>query len=139
MEVSYLDMIQVWNHFVNLIKIISIWLDAGIVSGAMLLIEDDENLAPVSTIWKEMIVSATVATAWLFSLIGAPATQRSKAKKYQWNIFQKENTNLEGLVVNRWSLQQVCYLLLVRSSWLRCLHLKQFCWLEEWLVIARNL
>jgi hypothetical protein len=47
--------------------------DTGVVSGAMLLIEDDPRIAP-NTLWKELIVSATVGAAWLFALIGGPLT-----------------------------------------------------------------
>ena len=43
--------------------------DTGVVSGAMLLIEDDPDIKP-DTLWTELIVSATVGAALLFSLIG---------------------------------------------------------------------
>ncbi len=48
--------------------------DTGVVSGAMLLIEDDPRIKP-NTFWKELIVSATVGAAWLFALVGGPMTQ----------------------------------------------------------------
>lgn len=47
--------------------------DTGVVSGAMLLIEEDPRISP-NTFWKELIVSATVGAAWLFALIGGPTT-----------------------------------------------------------------
>ena len=48
--------------------------DTGVVSGAMLLIEDDPEIQP-NTLWKELIVSATVGAAWLFALIGGPSNE----------------------------------------------------------------
>ena len=48
--------------------------DTGVVSGAMLLIEDDPDIQP-NTLWKELIVSATVGAAWLFALIGGPMNE----------------------------------------------------------------
>ena len=48
--------------------------DTGVVSGAMLLIEDDPDIQP-NTLWKELIVSATVGAAWLFALIGGPSNE----------------------------------------------------------------
>jgi len=48
--------------------------DTGVVSGAMLLIEDDPEIKP-NTLWKELIVSATVGAAWLFALIGGPSNE----------------------------------------------------------------
>merc|ERR1712012_688514 len=48
--------------------------DTGVVSGAMLLIEDDPEIQP-NTLWKELIVSATVGAAWLFALIGGPINE----------------------------------------------------------------
>ena len=48
--------------------------DTGVVSGAMLLIEDDPDIKP-DTLWKELIVSATVGAAWLFALIGGPSNE----------------------------------------------------------------
>ena len=36
--------------------------DTGVVSGAMLLIEDDPNINPDTT-WKELIVTSTVSTS----------------------------------------------------------------------------
>lgn len=41
--------------------------DTGVVSGAMLLIHDEFNL---NNLWHEMIVSATILAAWIFSLCG---------------------------------------------------------------------
>lgn len=41
--------------------------DTGVVSGAMLLIQDQFHL---SDIWYEAIVSVTIAAAWIFSLVG---------------------------------------------------------------------
>jgi len=49
--------------------------DTGVVSGAMLLIEDDPNINPDTT-WKELIVTSTVAFAWAFSLIGGPFSEK---------------------------------------------------------------
>ena len=50
------------------------------MSGATILLEEDPQISseedPLTTIWKQLIVSATIAMAWLFSLIGAPATQK---------------------------------------------------------------
>ena len=48
--------------------------DTGVVSGAMLLIEDDPDIHP-DTFWKELIVSATVGAAWLFALVGGPCNE----------------------------------------------------------------
>lgn len=48
--------------------------DTGVVSGAMLLIEDDPDIKP-DTLWTELIVSATVGAAWLFALIGGPCNE----------------------------------------------------------------
>jgi len=48
--------------------------DTGVVSGAMLLIEDDPKMN-INTEWTELIVSATVGAAWLFSLIGGPCNE----------------------------------------------------------------
>ena len=49
--------------------------DTGVVSGAMLLIEDDPDIQLSDTVWTELIVSATVAAAWLFALIGGPLNE----------------------------------------------------------------
>jgi len=49
--------------------------DTGVVSGAMLLIEDDPRINP-NTTWKELIVTSTVAFAWAFSLIAGPVSER---------------------------------------------------------------
>jgi len=49
--------------------------DTGVVSGAMLLIEKDPDINP-STVWKELIVSSTIAFAWLFSLVGGVVSER---------------------------------------------------------------
>ena len=46
----------------------------GVVSGAMLLIEDDPKIN-TNTEWTELIVSATVGAAWLFALIGGPCNE----------------------------------------------------------------
>ena len=48
--------------------------DTGVVSGAMLLIEDDPSIN-TNTEWTELIVSATVGAAWLFALIGGPCNE----------------------------------------------------------------
>ena len=40
----------------------------------MLLIEDDPKIN-INTEWTELIVSATVGAAWLFSLIGGPCNE----------------------------------------------------------------
>ncbi|XP_045605756.1 proton myo-inositol cotransporter isoform X2 [Procambarus clarkii] len=45
--------------------------DTGVVSGAMILIREEFEL---NTIWHEVIVSATIAAAWLSALIAGPAT-----------------------------------------------------------------
>ena len=58
------------NNFWNKICIIV----SGVVSGAMLLIEDDPKIN-INTEWTELIVSATVGAAWLFSLIGGPCNE----------------------------------------------------------------
>lgn len=47
--------------------------DTGIVSGSMLLIRDVYNL---STIWQELIVSATIGAAALFSLVAGVLSDR---------------------------------------------------------------
>ena len=39
----------------------------GVISGAMLLIEEDERIEP-NTLWKELIVSATVRAFYLTNL-----------------------------------------------------------------------
>ncbi|XP_045164785.2 proton myo-inositol cotransporter-like [Mercenaria mercenaria] len=52
--------------------------DTGIISGSMLLIGDNWNL---STIWKELIVSATVGAAALFALIAGYLTDCIGRKK----------------------------------------------------------
>lgn len=39
-----------------------------------MLIEDDPRIQP-NTLWKELIVSATVGAAWLFALIGGPCSE----------------------------------------------------------------
>ncbi|XP_059083872.1 proton myo-inositol cotransporter-like isoform X2 [Tigriopus californicus] len=49
--------------------------DTGVISGAMLLIEEDPRIHP-TTLWKELIVSATVGAALLCSLIGGPLCER---------------------------------------------------------------
>ncbi|XP_064098600.1 proton myo-inositol cotransporter-like isoform X2 [Macrobrachium nipponense] len=45
----------------------------GVVSGAMILIKKEMNL---STLWHEIIVSATIASAWLSALIAGPTTNK---------------------------------------------------------------
>lgn len=52
--------------------------DTGIISGSLLLIGDNWNL---STIWKELIVSATVGAAAVFSLIAGFLTDWLGRKK----------------------------------------------------------
>ncbi|KAK3102302.1 hypothetical protein FSP39_010349 [Pinctada imbricata] len=52
--------------------------DTGIVSGSMLLIRDDFQL---STIWQEIIVSATIGAAALFSLVAGSLVDRFGRKK----------------------------------------------------------
>jgi SP family myo-inositol transporter-like MFS transporter 13 len=52
--------------------------DTGIISGSMLLIGDNWKL---STIWKELIVSATVGAAALFALIAGYLTDCLGRKK----------------------------------------------------------
>lgn len=52
--------------------------DTGIISGSMLLIGDNWHL---STIWKELIVSATVGAAALFALIAGYLTDCLGRKK----------------------------------------------------------
>lgn len=47
--------------------------DTGIVSGAMLYIGDHFELSPV---WKEWVVSSTVAAAWIASIISGRATDK---------------------------------------------------------------
>ncbi|KAA0201544.1 hypothetical protein HAZT_HAZT005437 [Hyalella azteca] len=47
--------------------------DTGVVSGAMLLVRHDFNL---STAWHEIIVSGTIAAAWVAALAAGPATDR---------------------------------------------------------------
>jgi len=41
----------------------------------MLLIEDDDRIDP-NTVWKELIITATVGAAWLFALIGGDLCER---------------------------------------------------------------
>lgn len=52
--------------------------DTGIISGSLLLIGDNWSL---STIWKELIVSATVGAAAVFSLIAGFLTDWMGRKK----------------------------------------------------------
>ncbi|WAR25225.1 MYCT-like protein [Mya arenaria] len=52
--------------------------DTGIISGSMLLIGDNWNL---TTIWKELIVSATVGAAAIFALIAGYLTDWIGRKK----------------------------------------------------------
>lgn len=47
--------------------------DTGVVSGAMILVREDFKL---STVWHELIVSATIAAAMLAALVAGPATDR---------------------------------------------------------------
>ncbi|XP_053635984.1 proton myo-inositol cotransporter isoform X2 [Cherax quadricarinatus] len=47
--------------------------DTGVVSGAMILVREEFKL---STVWHEVIVSATIAAAWLSALIAGPATDK---------------------------------------------------------------
>lgn len=52
--------------------------DTGIISGSLLLIE---NVFKLSTIWKELIVSATVGAAAIFALIAGFLTDYIGRKK----------------------------------------------------------
>ena len=52
--------------------------DTGIVSGSMLLIKDDFQL---STLWQEVIVSATIGAAALFSLLAGFLVDQIGRKK----------------------------------------------------------
>lgn len=52
--------------------------DTGIISGSMLLIE---HVYQLSTIWKELIVSATVGAAAIFALLAGPLTDYIGRKK----------------------------------------------------------
>lgn len=47
--------------------------DTGIVSGAMIYVRDQFDL---NDIWQEAIVSITLLTAWMFSIISGPLTER---------------------------------------------------------------
>lgn len=55
-----------WMTFVATIGGFLFGYDTGIVSGSMLLIRDVFSL---STLWQQLIVSGTVATAAIFSLV----------------------------------------------------------------------
>ena len=52
--------------------------DTGIVSGAMLFIRPAMHL---SNLWHELIVSGTIASAWMFSLCGGYLTDRFGRRK----------------------------------------------------------
>jgi MFS transporter, SP family, solute carrier family 2 (myo-inositol transporter), member 13 len=45
--------------------------DTGIVSGAMIFIRDEFEL---NSLWQELIVSATIAAAWIFSVVSGQVT-----------------------------------------------------------------
>ena len=47
--------------------------DTGVVSGAMVFIKDQYKL---DSVWQELIVSATIFTAWIFSMIAGYVTDK---------------------------------------------------------------
>ena len=47
--------------------------DTGVVSGAMVFVKDQYDL---NSLWQELIVSATILTAWLFSMLSGYITDK---------------------------------------------------------------
>ena len=81
--------------------------DTGIISGSMLLIGDNWSL---TTIWKELIVSATVGAAAIFALIAGYLTDYIGRKKVVMiasviftigAVIMGASTNKEMLLVGR--------------------------------------
>uniref|UniRef100_A0A7E4VX81 MFS domain-containing protein n=1 Tax=Panagrellus redivivus TaxID=6233 RepID=A0A7E4VX81_PANRE len=50
--------------------------DTGIISAAMLYLQNNEDIQPISNIWKELIVSVTPAFAGVGAVLAAPAADR---------------------------------------------------------------
>uniref|UniRef100_A0A1I7VYV5 MFS domain-containing protein n=1 Tax=Loa loa TaxID=7209 RepID=A0A1I7VYV5_LOALO len=55
--------------------------DTGIVSSTMLYVEHNAGMRPMSTLWKELIVSITPGTAVIGSLFAGPASDHFGRKK----------------------------------------------------------
>lgn len=67
------------SKFIYLVTLISavggflFGYDTGVVSGAMLLLKDEFELDPT---WQELIVSSTIAAAWIFSILAGFLTNK---------------------------------------------------------------
>ena len=77
--------------------------DTGVVSGAMVLVRKDFRL---DDIWHEVIVSATVAAAFVFSLVGAWSADRFGRRPtiLSASVAFTVGSFLMGLAPGRWTL-----------------------------------
>ena len=95
----------------------------GVISGAMLLIEEDERIEP-NTLWKELIVSATVradtyvisclilsalyvSTGWAFTLCPTSRWPHNKSSILVWGALKRNlcfGDNVNGNPVDIWEI-----------------------------------
>lgn len=77
--------------------------DTGIISGAMIYIKSEFSL---NYEWQEIIVSITVASAWIFSMIAGPASSSMGRKKvvYLASLIFIFGSVLMAIAWEKWSL-----------------------------------